>query len=184
MEKEALKFATAAHQGQVRKYTHEPYIEHPKRVAAIVKTVAHTPEMLAAAYLHDVVEDTPVSIQDIKNRFGTLVARLVEELTDQYEKANYPDLNRKARKEREVKRQTKMSSAAKTIKLADVIDNTRDIVRNDPGFARKYLREMYFLTQALQGGDFNLLMKGCYEVEKGRRALNMEGFTQSINKIS
>ena len=100
MEKEALNFATAAHRGQIRKYTQEPYIEHPKRVAALVKTVAHTPEMLAAAYLHDVVEDTEVSIQDIKSRFGSLVAQLVEELTDQYEKANYPDLNRKARKER------------------------------------------------------------------------------------
>src|SRR5690554_853846 len=136
MENEALKFATKAHKGQTRKYTEEPYIEHPKRVVALLKSVKHTPEMIAAAYLHDVVEDTEVSNEDIKNRFGAQVASLVEELTDEYEKAKYPNLNRRARKEREVKRQANMSPAAKTIKLADVIDNTRDIVKNDPGFAR------------------------------------------------
>lgn len=174
MEEEALKFATIAHKGQKRKYTEEAYIEHPKRVVKILKTVDHTTEMLAAAYLHDVVEDTPVSIQDIQRRFGKHVASLVRELTDEFEKAKYPELNRRARKEKEVLRQAKISPEAKTIKLADVIDNTRDIVKNDPGFARKYLREMYALTKALQGGDFNLLMKACYEVEKGRLELNLD----------
>lgn len=174
MEEEALKFAAKAHQGQHRKYTEEPYIEHPKRVVGILKTVPHTAEMVAAAYLHDVVEDTPVSIRDIQERFGKEVASLVHELTDEFEKIKYPDLNRRARKDREVMRQAKMSTAAKTIKLADVIDNTRDIVKNDPGFARKYIREMYALTEALQGGNFKLLMKACYEVEKGRLALNMD----------
>lgn len=174
MEEEALKFATKAHKGQKRKYTDEPYIEHPKRVAKILRTVGHTTEMISAAYLHDVVEDTPVSIRDIQGRFGKQVAMLVQELTDEFEKEKYPELNRRARKDKEVKRQAKMSIAAKTIKLADVIDNTRDIVKNDPGFARKYLREMYALTEALQGGDFNLLMKACYEVEKGRLELNLD----------
>lgn len=182
METEALKFATIAHEGQVRKYTDEPYIEHPKRVVALLKTVKHTPEMVAAAYLHDVVEDTKVSIQDIKARFGSQVADLVAELTDEYEKVKYPNLNRRARKDLEVMRQAKMTTAAKTIKLADVIDNTRDIVKNDPGFARKYLREMYGLTRALQGGEFDLLMKACYEVEKGRIALNMDNFTSRSDR--
>ncbi len=182
MENEALKFATMAHKGQTRKYTEEPYIEHPKRVVALLKSVKHTPEMIAAAYLHDVVEDTEVSNEDIKNRFGAQVASLVEELTDEYEKAKYPNLNRRARKEREVKRQANMSPAAKTIKLADVIDNTRDIVKNDPGFARKYLREMYALTKALQGGHFHLLMKACYEVEKGRIALKMDDFADTPDR--
>lgn len=176
MEDQALEFATLAHRGQTRKYSEEPYIEHPKRVVALLKTVKHTPEMVAAAYLHDVVEDTDVSNEDIKKKFGPQVAKLVKELTDEYEKAKYPSLNRRARKEREVMRKAKMSSEAKTIKLADVIDNTRDIVKNDPGFARKYLREMYKLTEALQGGNFQLLMKACYEVEKGRLALNMDEF--------
>ena len=54
----AIKYATEAHGDQKRKYTGEPYITHPIAVMEIVKTVAHTKEMLAAAVLHDVIEDT------------------------------------------------------------------------------------------------------------------------------
>lgn len=180
MEEEALEFARGAHGSQQRKYTEESYIEHPKRVAKIVKTVPHTTDMVCAAYLHDVVEDTPVSLDVIKRRFGGGIARLVEELTDEYVKEKYPDLNRKKRKELETARQAKMSPQAKTIKLADVIDNTRDIVQNDRNFARRYLPEMEALTEALQGGDFKLLMKACYEVQKGKYVLKQEREPQEI----
>lgn len=167
MEEEALEFARIAHGEQQRKYNDELYIEHPIRVAEIVKTVPHIPEMICAAYLHDVVEDTPVSIEDIQRKFGRKIARLVKELTDEFEKKKYPHLNRRQRKQMEVERQAKMSPEAKTVKLADVIDNTRDIVKNDPGFARKYIWEMERLTEALQGGEFKLLMRACYEVQHG-----------------
>ncbi|MFD1079593.1 HD domain-containing protein, partial [Longispora fulva] len=70
MEEEALEFARNAHASQLRKYTGESYIEHPIRVATMVKTVPHTTEMVCAAYLHDVVEDTPVSLEDIQRKFG------------------------------------------------------------------------------------------------------------------
>lgn len=167
MEKQALEFARKAHGIQQRKYSEEAYIEHPIRVAELLKSVPHTPEMICAAYLHDVVEDTPVSLQDIERKFGRKIAALVEELTDEFEKKNYPHLNRQQRKQKEVERQAKMSLEAKTIKLADVIDNTRDILKNDPGFARKYIQEMEALTEALQGGNFKLLMRACYEVQRG-----------------
>lgn len=168
MEEEALEFAREAHRDQKRKYSLEPYIEHPRRVAQIVKSIPHTTEMISAAYLHDVVEDTPVSIEDIRDKFGVKIALLVEELTDEYVKASYPHLNRKMRKMREVERQATISPEAKTIKLADVIDNTRDIVDNDKDFARKYVQEMEVLLEALQGGNFKLFLKACYEVERGK----------------
>ena len=171
MEEKALAFAREAHGEQKRKYSHEPYIEHPKRVAEMVRQVPHTEAMICAAYLHDVVEDTPVSLEEIEQEFGKEVARLVHELTDEYMKANYPGLNRKERKKRENKRQAKMSSEAKTIKLADVIDNTRDIIKNDKDFSRRYIPEMEALVEALQGGNFNLLMKACYEVQKAKYEL-------------
>ncbi len=135
MEDKALQFATAAHGDQMRKFTEELYIEHPKRVAKMVKTVPHTREMICAAYLHDTVEDTSVEIGEIREKFGDKVASLVAELTDEYIKENYPHLNRRVRKNKEVERQAGISAEAKTIKLADVIDNTMDIVKNDPGFA-------------------------------------------------
>lgn len=171
MEEEALHFATEAHGEQQRKFTNEPYIEHPKRVAEIVRTVPHTPEMICAAYLHDVVEDTPVKIEEIRQRFGEKVAKLVEELTDEYMKVNYPHLNRRARKQKEVERQANISAEAKTIKLADVIDNTPDIVQNDPGFARKYIHEMEAITRVLVGGDKELFDRARREVAAGKEAL-------------
>ena len=174
MEEKALEFATKAHGAQMRKYSDEPYIEHPKRVAEIVRSVPHTPAMICAAYLHDVVEDTEVEIEEIELKFGKQVALLVQELTDEYMKVNYPHLNRKARKEKEVERQAKMSKEAKTIKLADVIDNTPDIVENDPGFGRKYLYEMEKLTRVLVGGDKELFERARREVARGKKLLNMK----------
>lgn len=130
--------------------------------------------MLCAAYLHDVVEDTDVAIENIEERFGKKVAELVHELTDQYVKENYQHLNRSKRKENEVERQSKISRDAKTVKLADVIDNTRDIVENDRDFARRYVPEMEAMVEALYGGDFKLFMKACYEVQRGKNILREE----------
>ena len=174
MEEEALEFARQAHGDQQRKYTNEAYIEHPKRVAETVRSIPHTTEMICAAYLHDVVEDTPVQLEEIEQRFGKKVADLVHELTDEFIKENYQHLNRKKRKEREVKRQAKMSVEAKTIKLADVIDNTKDIVKNDKDFARRYVPEMEAVTEALIGGNFKLLMRACYEVQRGKYELKRD----------
>ncbi|AHM60080.1 metal dependent phosphohydrolase [Flammeovirgaceae bacterium 311] len=175
LQQEALEFARQAHGDQKRKFTGEPYIEHPKRVAEMVRTVPHTDAMICAAYLHDVVEDTPVTHQEIEQRFGKEVAMLVYELTDEFMKDKYPGLNRKARKKREVERQAAMSPEAKTIKLADVIDNTGDILKNDKDFAVRYVPEMVALVEALQGGNFELLMLACYEVQKARLALKQAG---------
>ncbi len=77
---EALEFAKEAHRGQYRK-SGEPYIIHPILVAAITAYVTAEEEMVIAALLHDVVEDTSFSIEDIQKRFGQNVADLVEGLT-------------------------------------------------------------------------------------------------------
>lgn len=180
MEKEAFEFARKAHGVQCRKYIEELYIEHPKRVAGLVKTVPHSVEMVCAAYLHDVVEDTQVSIQDIQRKFGRKVALLVDELTDVYIPENYPHLNRKARKQKEVARLASISVEAKTIKLADVIDNTQDILNYDRNFARRYIPEMVALTEALQGGHFKLLLRACYQVQRGIYVLQQD-LTETSN---
>lgn len=173
LERKAFEFAREAHGEQRRKYTDELYIEHPKRVAELVRTVPHTSEMICAAYLHDVVEDTSVSIQTIKREFGSKVGRLVEELTSEFVKQKYPRMNRRWRKENETQRQQNMSVEAKTIRLADVIDNTPSISQNDETFARRYIPEMEALVEALQGGDFKLLMLASYEVQVGKNRLEI-----------
>ena len=91
----AFEFATRAHEGQVRKYTAIPYIHHPSEVMGIVSTVEHDDAMLAAALLHDVVEDTDRTVDNIRDEFGDDVAELVSVLTDV---STMADGNRKTRK--------------------------------------------------------------------------------------
>lgn len=148
----AMRFAAEAHEGigQVRKYTGEPYINHPAAVVELVGSVAHTPEMLAAAWLHDTVEDTPVTLQDIERTFGSVVAVMVEGLTDT---SKPEDGNRAARKAIDRARIANTSPEVKTIKLADLIDNSRSIFSYDRQFAKVYLAEKLLLLEVLKEGD-------------------------------
>jgi (p)ppGpp synthase/HD superfamily hydrolase len=156
MVERARVFATAAHAavGQVRKYTFEPYIVHPAEVASIVATVPHTDEMLAAAYLHDTVEDTGVSIVDIQVEFGNEVASLVGWLTDV---SKPEDGNRAVRKAIDREHTAQAPAAAQTVKLADLIANSRSIMAHDPAFAKTYLAEKRMLLEVLTRGDATLM---------------------------
>lgn len=158
----ALTFATAAHAavGQLRKYTNEPYVVHPIEVAGIVSKVpGATDEMIAAAYLHDVVEDTGVTIELIRKEFGDEVATLVGWLTD----VSRPEHgNRAQRKAIDRAHTAGAPAAAATIKLADLLSNTRSIVEHDEKFAKTYLAEKRLLLEVLKHGDPELWRK-CHE---------------------
>ena len=146
----ALAFATIAHGEQKRKYSGEPYIVHPIEVMEIVKTVPHDEAMLAAALLHDVVEDTEVTIAEVRQAFGDDVASLVDDLTDV---SKPEDGNRKARKALDREHSAQSSPRAQTVKLADLISNSSDILENDPKFAKIYLAEKELLLKVLTQGD-------------------------------
>ena len=149
-------FATAAHAavGQLRKYTNEPYIVHPAEVASIVRSVPHTEAMLAAAWLHDVVEDTGVTIETVQAEFGTEVADLVSWLTDV---SRPEDGNRAHRKARDREHTAAAPAEAQTVKLADLISNTRSIMAHDPKFAVTYLEEKRALLAVMTRGDATLM---------------------------
>lgn len=154
--KHASEYATRAHQriDHRRKYSKQPYHVHLEAVAKLVATVSDNPETLAAAWLHDTVEDTPATLDDIEAEFGKPVAELVEELTDISKPG---DGNRARRKEIDRKHLAQASRHAKTVKLADLIDNCKDITRHDPRFARIYLGEMALLLDVLKAGDAALM---------------------------
>lgn len=154
--KKALQFATKAHEGQKRKYTGEDYIVHPIEVMEIVRSVPHTEEMLAAALLHDVVEDCGITEKQIIAEFGEKTAELVMWLTDVSKPA---DGNRKIRKEIDRQHTAIAPVAAKTIKLADLISNTGSIIQHDKHFAVVYLREKKLLLEVLGEGDSTLFEK-------------------------
>lgn len=149
---QAVVFADDAHRGigQVRKYTNEPYIIHASEVAALVKSVPHTREMLIASWLHDVVEDPKVPIEEIRERFGDIVAAHVADITDI---SRPQDGNRAARKAMDLAHLAKASPGSQTIKLADIISNTQSIVERDPVFAAIYLPEKAAQLEVLKLGD-------------------------------
>lgn len=158
LEHRAALFAAEAHDGidQRRKYTFEPYIRHPAAVRALVRSVPHTPVMLAAAWLHDVVEDTPVTAAQVSAEFGAEVADLVLWLT----KISRPeDGNRAMRQLIERHHLACAPATAKTVKLADIADNVRNIAILDPQFATVYLREKAACLEVLEEGDAGLLLQ-------------------------
>lgn len=150
---DAFMFAAHAHKDQRRKYTGEPYINHCIHVAQILQEAKPTEEMTIAAILHDTVEDTNTTIQDIENNFGMVVACFVEQLTDSSKKT---DGNRKVRKQIDLEHTDKVSPSAKTIKLADLISNSESIAEHDYNFAFVYLKEKERLLDVLTEGDSRL----------------------------
>ena len=151
-------FAFAAHAaiGQDRKYTGDAYIVHPVAVSALVKLVGGTDEMIAAALLHDVVEDTDIRLCDITASFGYAVADMVSGLTDISKPG---DGNRATRKEIDRQHLSIQSPDTKTIKLADLIHNSYSIVKHDPKFAKVYMAEKKLLLEVLTEGNYHLYNK-------------------------
>lgn len=152
----AQVYAIAAHASvkQLRKYTNEPYIVHPAEVAKIVASVpGSTPDMVAAAWLHDVVEDTGCTYTDIHMSFGIDIATLVKWLTDV---SKPEDGNRATRKAIDRAHIANAPAEAQTIKLADLISNCSSIIEHDATFAKTYLEEKRLLLEVLTKGDSTL----------------------------
>jgi len=150
----AKRFAVVAHGDQKRKYTKQPYVVHPFAVGKLLATVTDDEEIIAAGILHDVVEDTYATGTDIKIFFGDRVQKLVLEVTDVSKPS---DGNREIRKELDRQHIASSSPDGKTIKLADLIDNTYSIVEFDPDFAKVYMREKNKLLDILTEGNPELL---------------------------
>jgi hypothetical protein len=169
----ARHYATQAHKriNHRRKYTNQPYDIHLKAVAERVGSVSDDPEMIAAAWLHDTVEDTPVTFHDIEKEFGQEIGQLVSDLTDV---SKISDGNRAVRKAIDRAHLAQAEPRAKTIKLADLIDNCRDICSNNPRFARVYLTEMAALLEVLGDGDTKLFEQAKQLLSDSAAAMKME----------
>lgn len=149
----ALRFAEQAHAGQFRDYTGAPYITHPIRVAARIAALPDsTEEMVAAAFLHDVVEDCGVSLDEIGKEFGPVVRQLVGELTNA---PDQPGHNRNAREAYRFAKLATVSKEAKTIKLADRIDNLSELPTTSR-FWQTYQQESQQLLEVLRGANQDL----------------------------
>lgn len=159
----AFVFASAAHAavGQKRKHTGEDYIAHPARVVLSLMEQARqtqiTQEMLAAAWLHDVLEDTQVTPRHMQTVFPEDVVYLVIELTNKDDREHV--LPRKVRKLADRNRLAEVSGQAQTIKYADVRDNVMCFLNEDPDFATEvYIPEKILLVEAMD--------KGCHRMQQ------------------
>lgn len=149
---EAARFAARHHAGQHRKgASAEPYVVHPLEVAQILAEAGEgDPDVLVAAVLHDLIEDTAVSAADLAVQFGHRVADLVREVSDDR------SLPKSERKRLQVEHASRLSPGAKRIRLADKISNVRSM-RHDPPTGwnterlKEYVRGCMDVVNALRG---------------------------------
>lgn len=119
MVREAAEFAKRAHEGMFRKGSQIPYIYHPMEVAVIAAQMTSDKEVIAAAYLHDVIEDTGVTGAELRERFGDRICRLVEEETEDKTKSWHE------RKEQTILHLLNAQEEHKILVLADKLSNMR-----------------------------------------------------------
>ncbi len=156
--KRAYLFANTAHRAKNQKvpYTGQDYIAHPLAVAFVVMDYTTDIDVLQACLLHDVVEDTHITRQDIEVNFGQTVAEYVSWVT----KVSRPqDGNRAQRVAIDIEHMAKAPPNAKTIKLGDILVNTSTIVDRDPPRAETYLSEKRLALAVLKDGDPRLWQK-------------------------
>lgn len=172
----AYIFAKEAHDKQVRKYTNEPYINHCINVSGILSNFYQktTPEMKCAALLHDILEDTEVTFDDLHGEFGRTVARMVNGLTD---KSKLEDGNREYRKEIDRNWIASQPSNIQLIKVADLIENSRTILIHDKDFAKIYIKEKYEILKSLNIDVIktNLFSIAYNDILEANKELKIEG---------
>ncbi len=136
----AVDFAAKKHRSQKRKGSEEiPYINHPVEVASQISNIGdfHDIKVLCAAILHDTVEDTDATAEEIVEIFGADVCKMVLEVTDD------KSLPKAERKLLQIEHSPHLSDGAKHIKLSDKICNIRDVTNDPPAFWSLERREDY-----------------------------------------
>ena len=126
----AVVFAVKAHKGAERKGKGFPYIVHPMEAVTIAATMTNDQELLAAAVLHDTVEDTPVTLKDIESEFGPRVASLVDAESDIVFEGKSRAESWRLRKEETIGRLSVAPNEVKIVALADKLSNIRAIYRD------------------------------------------------------
>lgn len=144
--RDAYLFAAKSHRGQKRKFTDEEYISHSESVACMLSKFTDDEEMIAAALLHDVIEDTQSTLEDITSTFGDRIASLVAELTSNRKKESTENKRLYL-----TKHFNTISSAALTIKLMDRLHNIMGMIdRVVPlSFVKWYFEETTFILNNL-----------------------------------
>ena len=152
----AAALAAEAHKDQKRKYSDAPYFVHPDRMAKRGIAMGLPEHVVAALYLHDVLEDCDSKYRPLIRELSVPVLRLVKEVTNPSKE--HPELRRHERKAMDREHLKHVTYHAKVIKFIDRIDNIRDMVDADKGFLEKYVEETMLLKSALLEGETATLL--------------------------
>ena len=126
----AILFAVKAHSGTERRGKGFPYVIHPMEAMAIVATITPDPELLAAAALHDTVEDTDITLDVLRAEFGERVAKLVADESDVFTEGKSEEETWHHRKKAAIDRPARAPHDAKIVALGDKLSNMRAIARD------------------------------------------------------
>lgn len=126
----AIRFALKAHEGTERRGKGFPYIIHPLEAMAIVASMTNDPQLLAAAVLHDTVEDTAISVEDLSREFGPRVAAIVEAESDKFADGVSEEASWHQRKQAAIDHLRAAPRDAKIVAMGDKLSNMRAIWRD------------------------------------------------------
>jgi len=174
----AAHFATLKHQGQMRKFGNEPYINHCFRVALRLRDVGEP--AISAALLHDTVEDTPTTYEELEREFGTIIASIVMELTDPPQSVG----NRATRKAIVREKLKSASYYAKCVKCADILDNMESIIEHDKNFAKVFMIEIILLLPYLADAEDKLYKELVEKVDKYMKETGIDVVKIDLPKTS
>lgn len=162
---DALRFAIASHAGMRRKGDNTPYIVHPLEAATIAATMTANEDVLCAAALHDVIEDTPYTFDDVKEVFGARVAELVAAETENKRHEQNPSDTWLIRKQESLDELRECDEEQKMVWIADKLSNMRSFARmhelegdamwshfhqSDPAMQAWYYRQVLEITRNLE----------------------------------
>lgn len=145
----AQRWSARGHFGVNRKFGTIPYIVHPEAVAEIISQVTDDIDVIAAAWLHDIVEDTNATIDDIRSEFNDNIAQLVWEVSKITDNCS---CSRDFRVMMNCVHYGNGLKWAKAIKIADAIHNLPSMIRDNPTFAARYVTEKKILLEFIKDG--------------------------------
>lgn len=177
---EALRFAITAHSGVERRGKGYPYIVHPMEAVAIVATVTNDQELLAAAALHDVVEDTNYTVEDIRKNFGDRVADLVAHESDLVIEGKSESESWVERKQYAIDRLKGLTYEEKLVSIGDKLSNARAMLNDYKTMGEKLWDKFHVSDPKLHKWHYEGLRDAMSDL-KG--TIPYEEFSEIIDKL-
>ncbi|MBR6056796.1 MAG: bifunctional (p)ppGpp synthetase/guanosine-3',5'-bis(diphosphate) 3'-pyrophosphohydrolase [Victivallales bacterium] len=177
----AIIYAVNAHKGVPRRGRDFPYIVHPLEALTIVATMTSEPELLAAAVLHDVVEDTPCTVEDIRREFGDRVADLVDAETEKHDSSSRSrEESWHDRKNAALEELKHAGRDVKIVALGDKLSNMRAIARDYVRYGDDFWQQFHAKDPRSHAWRFRALVEAMAEL-KGMEAY--EEFAALVEKV-